>query len=1020
MKPTREFLWTVLAIPVYLVILTSSALSGEVNLAPLFGTASQSTTCFGGPPEQAIDGNLGNFTHTCTGDASPTWQVDLGRVLPLTRIVIWNRSSCCSTRLSNFRVTALDDAMTVTFTEDFFTDGMGFPDPSLEILLTDGTTGQVVRVALLGPNSTGEHWLSLAEVEVFGIPPAIIAPQPVGGRAYVGSCFKFEAGVLNVENPQFQWQHNEVDIPGATGSVHVISDVTQGDAGSYRVVVTQGGGGVLVSDPAELVVPGLNLALSGTASQSTTAFGGAAQRGNDGNTSGIFGDGSMTHTDNEEGAFWQVELLGDSTVERVVLWNRTECCSNRLSNFRLMALDAGGAEVFGVDLLTDMSTPENPVEVDFPADTVARVVRVQRLGPDTDGNNYMSIAECEVFGDGPVAPPDPNLAAGCAATTRQSSTLGGFVSAQAVDGNLGNFTHTVSDDDMATWEVDLGAAFEIGTIILHNRSSCCGSRLRDIKVFVLNGEETTFESELLNPENELGTFPDGPAQLRLDFSPDFVAGSLVRVTRIADPDLSGTGGEGNVDESNVLSLAEVVVFERVPCPAEGDTHCSGLTVEGPEGGGPGTYTATADASDDSDDSISYTFTAESPDSCEGGTVVVGPQASNTASFNLKVGTWTISVSVDDDPICTDDAGDATCSEEVVVAGQPNNVAPGGAATQSTTGFGGAACRAIDGITDGNYGAGSVTHTAVDDPAPFWEVDLLESFTLDRIVIWNRTDACCSARLSNFRVSLLDAARDVVHSEDLFTGGGSAGDSTEISGVRGSTGNIVRVELLGPGAGGDALFLSLAEVEVFTLKCPEVGDTTCSEVVVTGPAGKVPGTYTAVATAEDTTGDAISYTFTARLNALVSQTVGPQAENSAEFELTQGDWTISVVVDDDPACDDPAGTCSTEVTVNPAGTALVLGDGNSDGSVDLSDVIWLANFLFSGTQIARPCEGDVQSGGNLAVLDFNGDGGVDLSDVVANAVWQFQGGDPHPLNMAASGPGCALITECLGADPHCEI
>ncbi len=36
----------------------------------------------------------------------------------------------------------------------------------------------------------------------------------------------------------------------------------------------------------------------------------------------------------------------------------------------------------------------------------------------------------------------------------------------------------------ATWEVSLCAIREIGSIVLHNRTSCCQSRLRDIKVFV--------------------------------------------------------------------------------------------------------------------------------------------------------------------------------------------------------------------------------------------------------------------------------------------------------------------------------------------------------------------------------------------------------------------------------------------------------------------------------------------------------------------------------------------------------
>ena len=55
--------------------------------------------------------------------------------------------------------------------------------------------------------------------------------------------------------------------------------------------------------------------------------------------------------------------------------------------------------------------------------------------------------------------------------------------------------------------------YDIAQIIIHNRTSCCGSRLRDITVLILNLNEQdeeviVYESDLLNPENELGAFPN--------------------------------------------------------------------------------------------------------------------------------------------------------------------------------------------------------------------------------------------------------------------------------------------------------------------------------------------------------------------------------------------------------------------------------------------------------------------------------------------------------------------------------
>ncbi len=145
----------------------------------------------------------------------------------------------------------------------------------------------------------------------------------------------------------------------------------------------------------------------------------------------------------------------------------------------------------------------------------------------------------------------------------QSSTLGGFVAGLGIDGDPGNFTHTAAGQNLpATWELDLQGTFPIASIVLHNRDGCCASRLRDITVFVLDesGNNTLYESDLLNPENELG----GPDEITINLVEELgggVNGGIVRVVRTPDPDLSGTGGAGNSDEPDVLSLGEVEVWE---------------------------------------------------------------------------------------------------------------------------------------------------------------------------------------------------------------------------------------------------------------------------------------------------------------------------------------------------------------------------------------------------------------------------------------------------------------------------
>jgi mono/diheme cytochrome c family protein len=102
--------------------------------------------------------------------------------------------------------------------------------------------------------------------------------------------------------------------------------------------------------------------------------------------------------------------------------------------------------------------------------------------------------------------------------------------------------------------------------------------------------------------------------------------------------------------------------------------------------------------------------------------------------------------------------------EVQVFAGENNLALKGKAKQSSTDYGGDAAKAIDGNTDGDFRkAASTSHTA-KSTNPWWEVDLGGEKQFERIAIWNRTDEGLGDRLVNFKVSVLNAAHEVVWSE----------------------------------------------------------------------------------------------------------------------------------------------------------------------------------------------------------------------------------------------------------------
>ena len=96
------------------------------------------------------------------------------------------------------------------------------------------------------------------------------------------------------------------------------------------------------------------------------------------------------------------------------------------------------------------------------------------------------------------------------------------------------------------------------------------------------------------------------------------------------------------------------------------------------------------------------------------------------------------------------------AEVEVLDADGNNLALGGRAAQSSTGFNGPPQLAVDGNTSGVYEDGSVTHTATERD-PWWEVTLAAPAPIHGLRVWSRTDGDLELRLEGFEVVLLDGA-----------------------------------------------------------------------------------------------------------------------------------------------------------------------------------------------------------------------------------------------------------------------
>jgi len=133
-----------------------------------------------------------------------------------------------------------------------------------------------------------------------------------------------------------------------------------------------------------------NLALNGTAEQSSTSHNGVASRAIDGDTNGNWGNGSVTHTNSTSQPWWQVRLSNDTTIEEIVIWNRTNCCLDRLTNFDVFVYNQAGTQVYKTTI-ADAPSPSVTINT---GGVIGNRVRVK-----LKGTNPLSLAEVQVFGE---------------------------------------------------------------------------------------------------------------------------------------------------------------------------------------------------------------------------------------------------------------------------------------------------------------------------------------------------------------------------------------------------------------------------------------------------------------------------------------------------------------------------------------------------------------------------------------------------------------------------------------------
>ncbi len=521
---------------------------------------------------------------------------------------------------------------------------------------------------------------------------------------------------------------------------------------------------VFVQNLAPVVV---NLAASRTATQSSTDFSAVASRAVDGDTNGVLAANSVTHTANQSQPWWQVDLGSANTVDSVTLWNRTDCCADRLADVYVFTSGISMSNRTLAQLVADPTVGVrrlaglggSPSVSVATGGAQARYVRVQ-IG----GVNPLSLAEVQVFGSagsgaatpGTVLPAGTTTCAveggGCAVPNGTTATVyfgatGAYAARSGVTGTLpcttATFGDPVSGPAKSCFYLVTGAGPVFGTGLTGT---------------YYTGRTLTGSVVLTRTEGVNFTWPasPGPGVAADDFS--------VRWTGTVAVPSSGIYNFQTISDDGV----RVWVDGR-------------LVVDNWTDHAPTTNT-----------SASITLTG-------------GQQYRITVDYYERAGSARVALSWKKPG---DTAYTVIPVANLFPSGTPGiNRAQGRIATQSSTSGTLSAALAVDGST-------TTYQSTTSQSQPWWQVDLGSSRSINEIRLWNRVD-CCQTRLSDVYVfvsattmtgqTLAQLQADpAVRTYRLAN---LTGTNAAAVGTAGATGRYVRVQL------GGVNPLHMAEVQV---------------------------------------------------------------------------------------------------------------------------------------------------------------------------------------------------------------
>ncbi len=224
----------------------------------------------------------------------------------------------------------------------------------------------------------------------------------------------------------------------ANGTIARYNVYLSSDGVNWGAPVLSGNFSDLGTDKSEKTVYLSNVARGKPAAQSSNySATSEASKAVDGTIDGVFANGSVSHTNADANAWWEVDLGTSHALSAVRLWNRGDCCAERLANFYLLVSDTPMQGRTLAQLLADANVWRSQYAGTAPraalisaAGARGRYVRVQLAG-----TNFLQLAEVQVHGR-PATNRSPSLATPPTTTAEQGVATSLNLSASDPDGDL--------------------------------------------------------------------------------------------------------------------------------------------------------------------------------------------------------------------------------------------------------------------------------------------------------------------------------------------------------------------------------------------------------------------------------------------------------------------------------------------------------------------------------------------------------------------------------------------------------